>query len=269
MHVSNGDRTFLKDTDSHAEVVKSGFLGISSAVVMECDDGVMRAYCGEELDDKVVNTTTGKDGKGVDFDVPVDVRTIGPTVLTSLGVDTGNQTAIFQKFMVLPKAVRREKISLWNTQKDDVTERAGFLSDLMTLLGDDDLFIKTQSASLLKHIDDETRTGMLTKFYELTTSESRKDMIVQYTANKNDKFKTQEFLQGIYKMTLTDDQYMRIEFTRMGNMRNIDRLEERIDSYMTQRTDAYKERIARIWRSRKYYRSKTGPRFTWAVLRRL
>ncbi len=267
MHVSSGDRTFLKDTDSHAEVVKSSFLGFSSSVVMECDDGIMRAYCGEELSDNVVNTSTGKDGKGVDYDVPVDVRTIGPTVLSSLGVDTDNQTAIFQKFMVLSKEVRREKIALWNENKEDDTQRAAFLSDLMTLLDDDDLFIKTQSASLLSHIDDDTRAGMLTKFYETTTSESRKDMIVQYTASKNDKFKTEEFLQGIYSMTLTDDQYLRIEFTRSGTTRGIDRLEERIDSFMTQRTDEYRERIASVWRARKYYRSRSGPRFVWTMLR--
>lgn len=269
MHVSTGDRTFLKDTDSHAEVVKSGFLGLSSSVVMECDDGFMRAYCGEDLSEKVVNTSTGKDGKGEAYEVPVDVRTIGPTVLSSLGVDTDSQTAIFQKFMVLPKDVRREKIALWNTEKDDATQRASFLSDLMTLLDDDDLFIKTQSALLLKHIDDDTRAEMLTKFYELTTSESRKDMIVRYTANKNDRFKTEAFLQEMYKMTLSDDQYMRIEFTRSGTIRKIDRLEERIDNFMTKCTEAYRAHITSIWRARKYYRSKAGPRFAWSVLRKL
>ena len=109
MHVTTGDRTFLKDYDEFADVKREGFLGFKNSAVVLCDDGTMAGYCGDSLSEKVVNNSTGKDGKGVDFEIPLDVKQVGPAILSEVGLAPLDQKALFQKFMVLSKTERREK----------------------------------------------------------------------------------------------------------------------------------------------------------------
>lgn len=267
MHVSNSDRIFLTDTDSHADVTREGFLGITNSVMMACDDGTMRAYCGNDLKSNVVNTSTGLNGDGSAVVIPMDVKTDGPAILTQFGLDPLDQVALFQKFMVLPKALRRQKMTEWQANISDETTRATFLTEFVDLLGDDDLFIKTQADKLLRHIDETIRGEMLVKFYQLTDAETRRNLIVQFTVSKNDKFKTEEFLQSIYAMTMTSDQYLRMELIlAVGNL--LDRGTERVDAFMAARSEASRGFVAATWKKRKYYRGTTGPRYAVRLLKR-
>jgi len=272
MHVAKGDRIFLTNTDSHAEVLREGILGISSSVGTECDDNIIRLYCGAEME-QVVNSTTGKNSVGLDIEVPVDVRTIGPAVLTSLGITEDQQTSLFQKFMVLPKATRRAQISAWSAAKDDDTLKAAFLSDLLTLLDDDDLFIRTQSDYLLGHLPEDVRVAMLTKLYQITDGDSRREMIVTYTQNKKNKHKTEEFLQGMYAMTMDSTMYLRMELTRAavfrGNRVHItgDKA-SRIEAFLAAKSEEKLDNYSAIWRKRKYYRStRTAARYANILLK--
>ena len=273
MHVAKGDRIFLVNTDSHAEVLRESILGFTSSVATECDDNIIRMYCGSDMNN-VVNSTTGKDFSGEDIDVPVDVREIGPAVLTSLGISTDQQTALFQKFMVLPKATRREQLSGWAAAKDDPALKATFLTSLLSVLDEDDTFIRVQAGYLLGHLDEDVRNSMLVKLYELTDDVSRTAMIVEYTLHKKDKKKTEEFLQGMYEMTLDTKTYLRMELKRASMFRG-NRLrttgndvDTRIDAMFADKSDATLDQYARNWRNRKYYRIlRTASRYSYILLR--
>jgi len=266
MHITTGDRVFLTDSESYGDVTREGFLGLTSAASMLCDDGLVRAFTGTTLAETIVNTTTGKNGKGVNHTMPTDVKKVGPEILGALGLDDDTQIAYFQKFMVLPKATRHARIEEWIAAKDDTTTRSTFLTSLIGEIEGDDLFIRTQSVSLLGHLDEETRVEILTKLYSLTTADSRKALIINYTKNKSDKFKTEEFVQGIYQMTLDDSEYMRIQMKKFGKIGRISNLDDKIDRFLVDRSSSI-ERFARIWRARKYYR-KSGARYTQILLRR-
>ena len=273
MHVATGDRIFLVNTDSHAEVLREGILGFTAAVGTECDDNIIRLYCGDALE-QVVNSTTGKNSVGLDIGVPVDVRTIGPTVLTTLGISEDDQTALFQKFMVLPKATRRTQISAWEVAKDDPTLKAAFLADLLSLLEDDDLFIRTQAGYLLGHLEQSVRDAMLAKLYELTDATSRRALIVDYTLHKKNKNETENFLQGMYLMTLDDFTYMRMELARAtvfrGNRVHVTgNVSVRIEAFLADKTEAQMATYAGIWRKRHYYRGRrTASRYASILLAR-
>jgi len=66
VHVDKGDRTFIKDDDSFADVTRTRIFGKeSSGVVVLMDDGSYKAYLGNSLN-QVVNTETKKDADGTD-----------------------------------------------------------------------------------------------------------------------------------------------------------------------------------------------------------
>jgi len=265
MHVTTGDRVFLAESESYGDVTREGVLGLSSAASMLCDDGFVRAFTGTNFSETIVNTTTGKNGKGLSHTIPTDVKQVGPEILGALGLDEDTQIAYFQKFMVLPKATRHAHIEEWVAVKDDTATRSTFLASLIGELEGDDLFIRTQAASLLGHLDEETRLEILTKLYSLTTSESRKALIINYTKNKSDKYKTEEFVQGIYQMTLDDSEYMRIQMKKYGSIARISNLADKIDQFLIDKSSSM-DSIARTWRSRKYYR-RSGARYIQVLLR--
>jgi len=177
MHVDKGERTFIKDDDSFADVMRTRIFGKeSSGVVVQMDDGSYKAFIGNSVN-QVVNTETQKDANGTDFEIPMDVKKHGPAILSAIGLDAENQ-------------------------------RATFLSEILGLLDDDTLFIQTQASKLLSHFDDTTRGQMLTKLNSITTSEQRKQLILKYTSVKYNKKSVERFMQELYKLLLEDDEYL-------------------------------------------------------------
>lgn len=132
-HVSAGDRVYVTSAKSFGDVVKTSVLG-TDAVVVECDDGSLRAVCGDKLLEEVVDKSTSKNGKGSQKTLPTDVKVIGPAVLQTFGVDEPTRAALFQKFIVLDEGVQLEKATYWEQNKDDPAKMSTFLPELMSLL---------------------------------------------------------------------------------------------------------------------------------------
>lgn len=258
-HVTNGSRVFLPSLKLFGEVIKTSALG-TVAVVVECDDGVLRLVCGDAVYKDVVDKGTSKDGEGNTVSVPTDVKTIGPQVLESMGVDEATRAALFQKFMVLDEDVRLEKAAYWEANKDDSQAMESFLPELVSLLGEDTRFIQAKSAKLLRHLDPEVRELMLTNMMSTTTEEERKEMILEYTALQNDKRKILNFLQNMYELLLDDKTYIQNEFKVALSRRRGSFDPEKSAAFFAELSEADMTAIVSEWRQKKYYSSKHAKR---------
>ena len=269
-HVSIGDRTFLKNHDEFADVQRESFLGFQKSVVVLCDDGTVAAYCGDDASEQVVDIVTGKDGKGVVVEVPTDVKILGPAILTEVGIEPLEQKALFQKFMVMSKEDRRAKMAAWISAKDDPANKATFLSELLSLLDDDSPFIQKQSEKLLNHLDQTQRDTMLIQLNSITTHDQRRDLILEYTEIRNDKYKTEQFVQKLYLMLLDNDTYLRMEFKRFGSKyfkNNMAQLDSKLDGFFAGRSQAYRDNVVTVWRQHHMYNSRRGPSYVRNQLR--
>lgn len=269
IHVTKGSRVFLTSRNLFGEVVKTKSLGTTS-VVVECDDGILRMICGEDVVEDVVDKDTKKNGRGALKAVPTDVRIIGPQVLASIGVDEKTTAALFQKFMVLEESVRLEKAAYWEANKDDDDAMSEFLPELMTLLGEDTQFIQRKSARLLRHLDEEVRTAMLTSMMAKTSAQERQDMIMQYTAIQNNRVAVEAFLQDMYQLLLDNNTYIKMEFKRALAKRRIYEEESvpMIAGFLADSSEEDIEELVATWRKKKYYRSNKGGRYAYGVVKK-
>lgn len=269
VHVSKGARVFVTTYKMFGDVTKVGTLG-TEAVVVECDDGSFHVICGENVKDEIVDKSTSKNGRGTDVQLPTDVRVIGHQVLESFGVDDEDtRAALFQKFMVLDEAVRLEKATYWEANKDDQAKMATFLSELLTLLKEDTAFIQAKSAKLLKHLSQDTRTIMLTNMMASTTEEERRAMIMEYTSIQNDRRKVGEFLQGMYELLLDNKSYIMSEFRTALVRKKILEQESTpmIAAFLAKLSEAQQEEIVNDWRRMKLYRSTAGATYALNLVR--
>ena len=270
MHVTSGERTFVKDDDTFGIVKRTGLFGSTetSCVTVQLDDGSYKAYVGSNQVEQVVNTDTSKDGNGLDVELPIDVKEIGPELLTELGLDATNQAALFQKFMVLPKETRRQKMTDWSSSKDDPVASSIFLSEILGLLEDDTLFVQTEAQNIFKHLDSDLRGSMLTKLNSTTTADQRKDLIVKYTSVKTDKKKLEIFVQGLYELLIDSDTYITLQLTEYGKSSRFyseGELDNKVVAFVSGATEEEKSSFISSWRSRRLYLSDRAPR----IIRRL
>ena len=145
---------------------------------------------------------------------------------------------------------------------------SNFLPELMTLLGEDTLFIQKKSAKLLNHLDEDTRSTMLTNMMTSTTEEERKTMIMEYTSIQNDKKKVLAFLQNLYELLLDDKTYIRMEFKKSLVKKRIFESSPMIETFLANASESQLEDVVRKWRKRGYYRNKKGGRYALNVLRK-
>ena len=257
-HVTEGSRTYLPTTKTYGEVIRTSILG-TSAVVVQLDDGSMQAFCGGDANE-VVDKTTALNGNGETVELPTDVKEVGPAVLEAMGLDEATRAALFQKFMVLDEETRLEKASYWEENQNDAELMSVFLSDLMTLLDEDTLYIQTQSQKLLQHLDESVRETMLTKFMTETTEEDRKAYIIEYTSVRTDGRKTQDFVQNMYQLLLDDSTYINMEFTNALALKGLFGTDAStlVDNYLENATESEITEAATRWRTYKMYRSSKG-----------
>lgn len=270
MHVSKGDRTFTKDKDSYGVVTRSTMFGVSTnSSVIQLDDGTFRAYIGDTLKEQIVNTTTNKDGNGTEIVLPTDVKSVGPSILASMGIPARNQVALFQKFMVLDKATRRQKMKEWSECISEENCDA-FLADFLSILEDDTLYIQTYSAILLDHLDADLRAQMLSDFFAATTADQRVDLINEFAGIKKSKKKTETFLQKIYSMLLDDDTYWAMQMKVFGkNVFKEPDLSNKIIAYMADTSqDSRRAYYLKIWRKNHIYNTSRAVRWVKYFLRR-
>ena len=262
-HVQDGDRVYLNDNNQYGDVERKGFLGLKKSVILSCDDGTRKAYCGQPAVQNVINKGTGENGIGETVSLPTDVKEVGPSILSGLGIAAEDQVAFFQKFMVLDPAVRQEKIQYWVDNNSDAGKIATFYSELLTLLESDDLYVQTQAAGLLRHLDEETKQHMSTALFSTTTSAERRDLILQFTQAKVSRSKTQEFLQAMYKRFMNDSVYLKMEFKKaIAKLHIFDpQASQMIDSFITDTPESTISDIVRDWRDKKLYKSEVGPTY--------
>lgn len=256
-HVTSGDRAYLTDSDSYGEVSRTTFLGLKNASVITMDDGTVSAFSGENVLEKVVSKASGKNGKGNDIELPVDVKEVGPELLGEIGVSDEDQLSLFEKFMALPKTTRRSKLNEWVLVKDDESQKSEFLSTMVGELVDDEIYIKAQAALVLNHLDDDIRTKMLGVFMETTTDSQRREMILTWHNVKSDKKNKDTFLQTIYALTMTDDEYINVEYMKILDERGlaVEKQESIMKNYFENMSDTAKEYQVTMWR-KNHRRSK-------------
>lgn len=270
-HVSKGTRVYLSKQKMFGDVVKTKMLG-TDAVVVQCDNGSLQVACGKDVLEEVVDKSTSKNGRGSSRTLPTDVKVIGPQVLESFGVDEQTRAVLFQKFMVLEESVRLEKATYWEVNRDNAEAMSSFLPELLSLIGEDTLFIQRKSARLLRHLDHETREVMLQNMMSKTTEEERKTMIMHYTSVQSDRRKLLEFLQDMYELLLDDKTYLKMEFNKAFTesknkvVRGV--TAEAITNFLESSSESLRAKVVAIWRKRKYYRSRRGGRYAYNVLRR-
>lgn len=257
------NRIFIKDNYQFGEIQRTDILGFSGSIALMKDDGLVELFAGKRKNDVIVDIVTGKDGNGDDYIVPEDVKNFGTPVLNSIGItDENDQVALFQKYAVLSETDRKENLELWEQNSGDETNRNIFLTNLLTLLADDHLYLRTQSDLWISYIREDIRVQMMTNFFLGTNEEQRKDFIVEFTAIKNDKRKREEFLQVLFKMLLDEDTYLRIELEKYAKKYYVDPiLSDKIDSFFLNTTNQQRTDIVSYWRLHKLFISKKGPLF--------
>jgi len=122
-------------------------------------------------------------------------------------------------------------------------------------LADDELYVRAQSNLILGHIEPDTREQMLVKFMADTTHEQRQGMIVQWKDLKTSKQGRKKFLQVVYALTLTRDQYLDIEYRLVLSENGVEKsLHDNImTNFFAAQSEKNLDRHATIWR--KYYSS--------------
>lgn len=115
MHLTKGERVFLTDINSYGNIVRYGFLGLkmSSSVVILTDNGTMKAYAASQIC-CIVNVSTKKNEMGETFELPLDVKSIGSSILSEQGVSKLKQNSFFLKYHELDNHKQIEYLNEWN-----------------------------------------------------------------------------------------------------------------------------------------------------------
>jgi len=140
MHLNIGDRAFQEKNKIFSTVTRTKILGLDNSLVIFKDNGTMEAVCGSSSVNSIVNKNTTKDGGDIVHSLPVDVKHVGPAVLTSEGIDPIAQVALFQKFMVLPEETRVQTGQDWveSISNSDTS----FVPTLVSNLNSDNTIVK-------------------------------------------------------------------------------------------------------------------------------
>ena len=115
MHLVKGERVFLTDTNSYGNIVRYGILGLkmSSSIVVLTDNGRMKAYTAKKTC-CIVNLSTKKNDMGETFELPLDLRSIGSSILSEQRVSNLKQNCFFSKYNELEHHKQIEYLNEWN-----------------------------------------------------------------------------------------------------------------------------------------------------------
>lgn len=264
-----GTRVYMPENEMFGNVTRNTVLG-NNGIVAECDDGVKRVFCGNDLETKIYCKDDGKNLAGEEKVIPTDVSVVGPSVLQSMGLEESTQKQLLQKFMVLDPQVRLEKAKYWEENKDDKKAMSVFLPDLLQLLASDANYIKVKSQKLLSHVDETTRSKMYENLMNNFSVEEREEMMSNFTDCETDRRASQDFIQGMYRKLLDSSSYLSVEFHRSLNDAGIFEQDTvgKIDKMLSEASESEKDEIAEKWRVKKYYRSKSGSKFALGVISR-
>lgn len=273
IHVHAGDRAYLPEADTFADVTRDHILGLKKGCVVRSDDGKLRAFCGE-TSTTVVEKKSGKDGTGTTIALPTDVKVIGPGVLSRFGVSEIEQVTLFSKFIVLDSAMRNEKAAFWEAHQYDDEALGTFIPELLTILQSDDLYIATHAEKVFAHVHPDARQIMQANMMSNTDIDTRKGLIVRFTLIQNDRVQVEEFTQALFDLLLDNVTYTRIEMTRclltIRGMQQAD-ADSRVAEFLESAPEETINNFVDVWRSMKYYTKsarKSGTRKVLHVLKK-
>ena len=210
-HFTRGDRVYMVDEDSYGDVSRTTFLGKPGSVMLN-DDGTLGGFTENESRLNVVNKSTGKNGIDVSFELPMDVKVEGVSILSAMNITPENQKLMFIKFMgMFSKEERRAYVAEWKEKEGDPVQRTLFLNNLVGALDDDEVFISSEGKKALIDIEPEIQQKMFTKFLSTVDKATRESYILEWVVSKNDKTKRDEFLQKMYEILMDDDDYIQME----------------------------------------------------------
>lgn len=252
MHLNIGDRAFQENNKIFSTVTRTKILGLDNSLVIFKDNGTMEAVCGSSSVNSIVNKNTTKDGGDIVHSLPVDVKDVGPAVLTSEGIDPIAQAALFQKFMVLPEETRVQTGQDWveSISNSDTS----FVPTLVSNLNSDNTIVKDSvTVDIMEILDQTTRDELFTKLISKTDEETY-NIIVQLTETKNLRKEREIIMQDVVYNLLDNDTYLYFEMNRFGKyVFDTTILSEKIESFLTTKTSDEKLNIIDEWKKRKYF----------------
>ena len=252
MHLNIGDRAFQENNKIFSTVTRTKILGLDNSLVIFKDNGTMEAVCGSSSVNSIVNKNTTKDGGDIVHSLPVDVKDVGPAVLTSEGIDPIAQVALFQKFMVLPEETRVQTGQDWveSISNSDTS----FVPTLISNLNSDNTIVKDSvTVDIMEILDQTTRDELFTKLISKTDEETY-NIIVQFTETKNLRKEREILMQDVVYSLLDNDTYLYFEMNRFGRyVFDTTILSEKIESFLTNKTFEEKVSIIVEWKKRKYF----------------
>ena len=252
MHLNIGDRAFQENNKIFSTVTRTKILGLDNSLVIFKDNGTMEAVCGSSSVNSIVNKNTTKDGGDIVHSLPVDVKDVGPAVLTSEGIDPIAQAALFQKFMVLPEETRVQTGQEWveSISNSDTS----FVPTLVSNLNSDNTIVKDSvTVDIMEILDQTTRDDLFTKLISKTDEETY-NIIVQLTETKNLRKEREIIMQDVVYNLLDNDTYLYFEMNRFGKyVFDTTILSEKIESFLKTKTSDEKLSIIDEWKKRKYF----------------
>lgn len=137
MEFSIGQRVFVGSTGEYGTVTKTRFLG-KFGLIIRLDDGSIDAYNTKNAKAEIYDKETGKNGDGETTEPPMDVKTEGIQILTSLNIPAEEQRLFFLKFIIgLSREEQESYVEEFNTVKGDEGKKQQFLTGLLETLEDD------------------------------------------------------------------------------------------------------------------------------------
>ncbi|CAM9453653.1 unnamed protein product, partial [Phaeothamnion confervicola] len=110
--------------------------GLTKAPVVLLDDGTLRAYCGTEAEEQIVEPELKKNSYGENVDIPTDVRVVGIAQLTAHGVSAEVQAVMFTNWrQKLTQEQRGTYLAAWDSvDTGNATQLGGFLDQMVAYL---------------------------------------------------------------------------------------------------------------------------------------
>ena len=126
---------YSKDRGEFGAKISSVLLGLQDAAVIVSDDGKHLGYVGIDKFN-VVDALTGLDGEANLFTLPTDFRSVGISVLTSLGFTAELQAVMFANFISnYTKEQRDEYVAVYDAlDKNDPSAVQAFVQNMVQML---------------------------------------------------------------------------------------------------------------------------------------
>jgi hypothetical protein len=136
-NMEEGTRTFVAGSvGDFGNVERTSFLGFKNSPVIVLDNGQKVALAGTDALKNVVIADTQKNLLDEDYDVPLDVRTVGVETMTAMGIDPVIQAKMFQNFLKLDKSHKDQFTQAWtDVASKSQDDQRKFVDDMIAQLG--------------------------------------------------------------------------------------------------------------------------------------